>query len=51
MKIMEILTYLIVFFGVINLTRMAVFMVGSDIYGLIEYCKRRLRKNYTLFLQ
>lgn len=41
---MSILAYLVVFFGVINLIRMAMFLVGSDIYSLLEHLKNRKQK-------
>lgn len=42
----RILAYLIVIFGIINLIRMAIFLIGSDIYGLITVFRRRRRSRY-----
>ena len=40
-NIQSLLVYLIIFFGVVNLIRMAVFLIGSDIYNLQTHLNRR----------
>lgn len=38
---MEIIAYLIIFFGVINLLRLTLLLIGSDLYGLSNFKKYR----------
>lgn len=38
---MPILSYLIIFLSVVNLFRMTMFLVGSDIYGLLHHLRNR----------
>jgi poly-beta-1,6-N-acetyl-D-glucosamine synthase len=43
----SILTYLIIGFGLVNLFRMAMFLIGSDIYALKAHLKNKKKIKYT----
>jgi len=40
------ISFLIIFFGIVNLLRMAVFLVGSDIYVLRKHLRRNKKPRY-----
>jgi cellulose synthase/poly-beta-1,6-N-acetylglucosamine synthase-like glycosyltransferase len=46
MKLLNIVPYLIVFFGAVNLLRMALFIVGSNLYSLQKDLKGKKKGNY-----
>lgn len=39
-------SFLIIFFGIVNLLRMAVFLIGSDIYGVKKHLRRNKKPSY-----
>lgn len=49
--ILRICTLLLIFFGIINLLRMAFFLIGSDIYTLKQHIRNRRKKQkyFTYF--
>lgn len=51
MNHINFITYLIIIFGCINLVRMAIFLIGSDIYTLRQHIlrKRGKKKNFPKF--
>lgn len=46
MHILPIITLLVISLGILNLFRMSFFMIGSDIYGLLNHLQKKRRSDY-----
>src|SRR3989344_5606540 len=44
--ILYLLAILVVFFGVVNLFRISIFLIGSDIYSLKQHLRKRKELTY-----